>query len=238
MFLCALGLGGRAIFVAAPGSTRRALVDGHALAEFFSLSRDITIRTLLLVSTFAVFTNLAAAMGTVVLAATAILRQVVLIAAWFTDGFAFAVESLAGVFHGARRPDRLGATLRISMGWALGTTAVFLVLCIVFPRASLGLLTDKPDLLELASRYRWWLVPVLGLGAPAYVLDGYFLGLTRGRDLRVAMFWSVLLGFAPAAVVAGFSGNVDWLWAALAAFMLARTVTLGLKTPATLATAG
>lgn len=234
MFLCALALGGKALVPERWRSLGPEIVDRDALREFFSLSRDITIRTLLLVSVFAAFTNIAAAMGTAVLAATALLRQVVMVAAWFIDGFAFAVESLAGHFHGARRFDQLTGTLRIAMNWSLGTTLVFVVLAVGFPGPVLGIFTDKPELLELAERYRWWLIPVLGLGAPAYVLDGYFLGLTAGRILRVAMIWSVAIGFVPVAALALGLRNMDLLWAALATFMLARTVTLGMKTGATL----
>jgi MATE family multidrug resistance protein len=234
MTLAALALGGRALIPDSWSTLRSGLLERAALTQFFSLSRDITVRTLLLISTFAVLTNVAAAMGTAILAATALLRQVVMIAAWFTDGFAFAVESLAGHFHGARRPDQLAGTLRIAMAWALGTTLAFVLLVVAWPGPTLGILTDKQELLEIASRYRWWLIPVLGLGAPAYVLDGYFLGLTAGRTLRIAMIWSVLLGFAPLAAVAMGTGSADWLWASLAGFMLARTATLGMKTGATL----
>jgi MATE family multidrug resistance protein len=234
MFLCALFIAGRALAPDSWNALRAGLLDRAALREFFSLSRDITVRTLLLVSTFAAFTNIAAAMGTAVLAATAVLRQVVMVAAWFTDGFAFAVESLAGHFHGAGRLDQLTGTLRIAMNWSLGTTLVFVVLAVGFPGLVLGVFTDKPELLEIAERYRWWLIPVLGLGAPAYVLDGYFLGLTAGRTLRVAMLWSVLIGFVPVAAIALWTGSADLLWAALATFMLARTVTLGAKAGATL----
>ena len=61
-----------------------------------------------------------------------------------------------------------------------------------------------------------------------------FLGLTDGRTLRVAMIWSTLLGFVPLALIAAWQANADLLWASLATFMAARTVTLGMKTGATL----
>ena len=234
MLACALALGGRELRPRAGQDVLADLFDRDALRHFFSLSRDITIRTLLLVSTFAVFTNIAAAMGTAVLAATALLRQVVIVAAWFIDGYAFAVESLAGIFHGARERDSLRALLGIAMNWAMGTTVVFTLLAVGLPRFGPGLLTDKPELLELVLRYRWWLIPVLGFSAPAYILDGYFLGLTRGRTLRVAMIWSVVLGFGPLAILAAFRADADLLWAALTTFMMARTLTLGMKAGATL----
>ena len=41
--------------------------------------------------------------------------------------------------------------------------------------------------LNLIQLIAIWLLPVLVLSAPAYVLDGYFLGLTSGRTLRWAI---------------------------------------------------
>ncbi|RKZ13860.1 MATE family efflux transporter [bacterium] len=234
MFACAIGMGGAALRPPMQRQFIDQLLDRAALAAFFSLSRDIMIRTLLLVSTFAVFTNLAASMGTTVLAATAILRQVVIVAAWFIDGYAFAVESLVGVFHGSRESSMLRDTLRIAMNWAMGTTVLLVLFSVLIPGPLFGLLTDKPELLEVVMRYRWWLIPVLVFGAPAYILDGYFLGITSGRTLRVAMFWSTLLGFVPLAALAAWRGDADLLWASLAAFMLARTITLGRRAWATL----
>ena len=128
----------------------------------------------------------------------------------------------------------IGGRPVIAMNWAMGTTVVFTLLAVGLPRFGPGLLTDKPELLELVLRYRWWLIPVLGFSAPAYILDGYFLGLTRGRTLRVAMIWSVVLGFGPLAILAAFRADADLLWAALTTFMMARTLTLGMKAGATL----
>ena len=51
------------------------------------------------------------------------------------------------------------------------------------------------------------------------------------------MLWSAGLGFGPLAIAAGLTGNVDLLWAALASFMLVRTLTLGKEVGATLSAA-
>lgn len=227
MFFVALSLAAPSL----PWSAVRALVprlrDTRALRGFFSLGADITVRTLLLVGTFAVFTNVAATMGAVALAATAILRQVVMIAAWFVDGFAFAVESLVGVFAGARDPVALRAVLRLATLWGVGVSVVAAAACVAFPEALLGALVDDPEVMASLRATVGWLVPVLVLSAPAYVLDGFFLGMTSGAILRRAMVWSCAIGFAPWAAIAAVTDSLHALWAALALFMLARTVTLG-----------
>jgi len=210
------------------------LRDTEALQAFFALGRDITIRTLLLVGTFAVFTNIAASFGTVALAATAVLRQVVLLAAWFVDGFAFAVESLVGVFTGARDRASIRAVVRLAMVWGTSISLVVSVACALWPQELLGLLVDDPEVLGALRSMVGWLVPVLVLSAPAYVLDGLFLGLTAGPTLRRAMVLSCVIGFVPWAGWALAAESPQILWAALATFMLARTVTLSREVDAAL----
>ncbi|MEM7590688.1 MAG: MATE family efflux transporter, partial [Cyanobacteria bacterium P01_A01_bin.83] len=71
-----------------------------AFKAIFALNREILIRTVALVSTFALFTNLSATMGTEILAGNTLLLQVVTLAAYFIDGIAFATESIAGNLQG------------------------------------------------------------------------------------------------------------------------------------------
>lgn len=227
MTLTAVALAAPALPLGAVRELVPSLRDTTALRDFFSLSRDITIRTLILVGTFAVFTNVAATFGAVALAATAVLRQVVMLAAWFVDGFAFAVESLVGVFAGAGDERSLREVVRLATLWAIGVSVVVAGACIAFPEALLGALVDHPDVLEALRELTVWLFPVLVFGAPAYVLDGLFLGLTAGPALRRAMIWSCVLGFVPWIGLAVASSSVHLLWASLSMFMLVRTVTLG-----------
>ena len=67
-----------------------------ALRNSIVANADIMIRTLLLVSAFALFTNQAAVYGDVSLAATHVLMQLVAFTAFFLDGLAYVAESLVG----------------------------------------------------------------------------------------------------------------------------------------------
>lgn len=185
------------------------------------LSNDIFIRTLLLTSAFAVFTNLSALLGTVTLAANAILLRVVFTAAYLVDGAAYATESLAGYAYGERRTDSLVRLLRLSIWTGIAFEAAVALAVIVAPVAIFSLLTSHQDVIAQATADRWWLLPVMIPGALAYIYDGFFLGLTAGRVLRVAMSWSFLAFAIPAAFAAAL-GSSDGLWLALALFMTAR----------------
>jgi multidrug resistance protein, MATE family len=116
----------------------------------------------------------------------------------------------------------------------LGLGLLFGLVCIFWPVQLFGQLTIHTDVLTLVQRYVIWLLPVLGFGSLAYMLDGYFLGLAQGRILRQSSVLAALIGFAPAAALAWRLHNLDLLWLALALFMLGRALTLAVKLPQTL----
>lgn len=207
----------------------RKIIDFIALKTIFSLNRDISIRTLILVSTFALFTNLSAALGTNILAVNTLLLQIVTLSAYFIDGIAFATESMAGNFQGKGETNRLISLLRLAGSSSLVAGLSFATIFWLFPQQLFGLLTNHNSVIEGVVSYIWWLFPILGFGSIAYMLDGYFLGLTAGKVLRRSTVIAVGLGFVPMAIAAWHWKANHLLWLALTLFMAARSITLGLK---------
>ena len=207
-----------------------------ALKAIFSLNQDILIRTLALVSTFALFTNLSATFGTTVLAGNSLILQVVTLAAYFIDGIAFATESIAGNLHGRGAKEKLRPLLKLAGGVSLLAGFSFAVLFIALPQALFGLLTNHNEVIEQISNYLWWLLPILSFGSIAYMLDGYFLGLTAGKILRQSTLTAAVTGFLPMAIAAWHWQNNHLLWLALALFMATRSITLGVKIPRSILT--
>ena len=210
------------------------ILDLSALRAALALNGDLLVRTFALISTFALFTNLSSVLGTVVLATNALLLHVVTLAAYFIDGLAFATESLAGIFRGKGVSEQLAPLVLISGGASLSLGLAFALVFVLLPSHLFGLLTNHSEIIERVSSYALWLLPVLGFGSVAYMLDGYFLGLTEGRILRRSTVIAALVGFAPVAVAAWQFQSTHLLWLALTLFMAARVVTLGLQVPRTL----
>ncbi len=201
------------------------VVDRAAMRSMFRLNRDILVRTVALISAFAIFTNSSALLGTVVLAANTVLQRLITLVAFLVDGVAFAAESLGGIFGGAADGAAFHRLVRIAMFAGLSMAAAMLALFLGLPEAVIGLLTSHPDAIAMATDFLPWMVPVLGLGAVAYVYDGLFLGLTAGRSLRNAMLIS--LGcYLPIAWLAVLRQDNHLLWLGLAIFMAARAGTL------------
>jgi MATE family multidrug resistance protein len=213
---------------------RSALWQPQALVTIFRLNRDILIRTFALVICFAMFTKWSAALGTEVLGANTLMLQVFTLAAYFIDGIAFATESIAGQFYGAGQHHPLrwillwGGSSSVILGLVFGG-AFFL-----WPRSLFGLMTDHEAILTPVSHYAIWLLPILGFGAIAFLLDGYFLGLTAGQRLRSSTLIAALGGFLPLALWARQVQSPHLLWAAMVMFMAMRALTLGWAVPATL----
>ncbi len=214
------------------------IFNSSALRAAFVLNGEILVRTFALVSTFAVFTNLSSGLGTTVLSTNAVLLQVVTLAAYFIDGLAFATETLAGVFRGKGAIAQLTGLVWVSGAASLSLGLLFAIAFILIPIPLFQLLTNHAEILAQISSYVVWLLPVLGFGSIAYMLDGYFLGLTEGRILRISVLTATLVGFAPMAVAAWYLHSSHLLWLSLALFMLVRSATLAVQVPKTLKLAG
>jgi len=210
------------------------LLDPTALKAAFWLNSNIVIRTFALVTTFSIFTNLSSIMGTVVLAANTLMLQIISFSAYFIDGIAFATENFAGLFWGQGERRKLVALTQLAGSSSLVLGVAIAALFIAIPRPLFGLLTRHDPVLETVAESVFWLIPVLGFGSIAYMLDGYFLGLTSGRILRNAALLSTLVGFLPLAAIAYHLQNPTLLWLALSSFMVTRSLTLGSQLPTTL----
>jgi MATE family multidrug resistance protein len=217
------------LFVLQGGAERwdwRDVLDRPRMIALFRLNRDILIRTMLLVTSFAVFTNFSSLLGTTLLAANSILLRVFYLAAYLIDGAAFACESLAGIYYGRRDAASLRRLTRLAVATGLGFAALVLTVFLIAPLPLLRLLTSHEEVIAVCVRYGPWMIPTLTFGSVAFVYDGIFLGLTQGRTLRNAMLFCTLGVFLPVAWVAVRLESNHLLWAAMGLFMLARAATL------------
>ncbi len=207
-------------------TVRGRLADGD-WGRLLKLNGDILVRTICLVSSFALFTNWSASLGTTVLVANTILLRLQTFGAYLIDGAAFAVESLAGVLRGAGDTEGLRRLHNLALTVGVAFAFITLVLLFAAPQSILRALTSHQEVIDQARMYLPWLIPVLIFGSIAYMYDGLFLGLTEGGILRRAMLFSTFAVFLPIAWFAQRNGLNHGLWAAMAAFMLARSITLG-----------
>ncbi|MDE7471219.1 MAG: MATE family efflux transporter, partial [Paramuribaculum sp.] len=83
------------------------------LRRFFSVNTDIFLRTLCLVAVTLWFTRAGTAQGDIMLAVNSLLMQLFILFSFFLDGFAFAGESLCGLYYGMNDPAKLRTVVRL-----------------------------------------------------------------------------------------------------------------------------
>ena len=207
------------------------IVNGEKLRRTLNANADIMIRTLLLLFSFAWFTDQGARFGDEVLAGNHILLQFISFSAFFLDGFAFTAESLVGRAAGAGRRGLFDHTVRISTLLAAVTALVLSLAIIALGPYAIAALTDLAEVRATAGRYLPYASCYVLVSFVAFQLDGIFIGTTRTRDMRNASVVSTVVFLAAWWPLAGWWRN-DGLWMAFIIFLIARALALGWRYPA------
>ncbi|AKQ41894.1 putative DNA-damage-inducible protein F [Aurantiacibacter atlanticus] len=172
---------------------RALLFDRTRLLRLFAVNRDIMIRTIALLLLFAWFANAGARIGAAALAANHVLLQFVNVAAFILDAFAFTAEERVGRAYGARDRQQFMRSIRLTSEFALASGVVFALAFLLAGDAVIDILTTDAQVRAEARRFLPFaaLVPLVGM--PSWMLDGIFIGTTRGRALRNAGIAATIL---------------------------------------------
>lgn len=208
------------------------LIEPEELKKFFSVNRDIVIRTLCLIFSYAFFTAKSAEMGDVVLAANTILLQMWYISSYGTDGFAYAAESLVGRFRGAKEEGKLKEAVKANMIWGLGLGILGTTTYALFDAEIIALFTDKENVIGAAMSVVIWLIVAPVVNSVCFIWDGVYIGATATGAMRNSMLIATILVFIPVFYVSELFAGIHALWMAMTAFMVARGVILSLYAPA------
>jgi len=195
------------------------------LRRLLSLNRDIMLRSLLLQVCFASLTVIGARLGGHIVAVNAVLMNLLTFTAFALDGFAYAVEAHSGEAFGERNREKL---LRVWHAACRQAGAVALGFALFYGLAGqqiVSMLTSLPDIRQLADQYLGWQVVLPLIGVWCYLLDGMFVGATRGREMRNSMAVAAL-GYGLTLFTLPWLGN-HALWLALAVFLALRGLSLG-----------
>ncbi len=207
------------------------VADSARFLRTLKANRDIMIRTLLLVFSFAWFTDQSARFGDTVLAANHILLQLVSFGAFFLDGYAFVAESLVGAAVGGKQRDRFDTAVRRSTELAVVTALLLAVLILWLGDYAVFVLTDLSPVRQQAMELLPMAALYVFLAVAAFQLDGIFVGATFTRQMRNASAVSVTVFLLTSWVLVGSAGVVG-LWCAFTIYVCARAGSLLLYYPA------
>lgn len=183
--------------------------------KFFSVNKDIFLRTVCLVAVMFSFTAFGARQGDTTLAVNALLMQLFLLVSYIMDGFAYAGEALGGKLLGAK--DRSGfelLTKRLFV-WGAGGSILFCTFFYFGGDALVALLTDNAAVRSVATQYLWAtrLIPIVSLGA--FIYDGLFIGTTSTKEMLI----SIAIATAGYFIVALSSTGNHFLWLAFLLYL-------------------
>jgi putative MATE family efflux protein len=182
----------------------------------------LTVRTVALLGAFTLASALAARFGTAALGAHQVAFELFLFLALVLDAIAIAGQILVARLLGGGAPDAAWqAAVRMiwwSVAFGFGFGAVLVALSGVGPHA----FSASPAVLD-DSHGVWLLLGLMQpLAAAVFALDGILIGAGDTRYLAIAM--AAAFGvFVPLALLAS---NIDALWWALNALIVARLLTL------------
>lgn len=206
------------------------LFDRSRLRRLVSVNFNIFVRTLCLLFAFFHFTSTGARLGDIILAANAVLMHFQTFMAYSLDGFAHAVEALAGSAYGARNRRAFVMVVRASTVCAILVAFAYCAVYAVFGASIVALVTGIAAVKERAAEFLPWLVIAPLVSVWSYQLDGVFIGTTRSIAMRNAMILSLGVFLIAVWLFLPLWGN-HGLWAALTVFMATRAITLGFWYP-------
>lgn len=200
------------------------IFETSAMKSFFTVNRDIFLRTLFLVSVNLYFVTAGAKGGEIVLAVNTLLMQLFILYSYIMDGFAYAAEALCGRFYGANDKASLTETIRKVFYWSMGLTAVYSLVYGIGGLDFLRLLTNEESVISASEEYIFWamLIPIAGM--VAFVWDGVFIGMTMTRGMLSGTFVAAIVFFTTYFSLESTLNN-HALWLAFILYLAARGVT-------------
>lgn len=199
----------------------RESLQREPMRRFFSVNKDIFIRSLCVVSVYTFFTAASSRFGDLTLAANALLMQLFTLYSYMSDGFAYAAESLTGRFVGERNRPALASSIKWLAVWSLGIALLFVAVFFFGWDVIMQLFNSTEAIIAEAKEYIIWVVAVPLLGFLPFLIDGIMLGATRTRVLRNTLLISTAIFYALFYTLVGPMGN-NALWLAFVVFIFLR----------------
>lgn len=208
---------------------RGTLFARASLARLFAVNRDLMIRTIALLLVFTWLANAGARLGATTLAANHVLLQFISVAAFVLDAFAFTAEARVGQAIGASSRPHFLRAVRLTSEFALFGGAVISLAYWLFGQTVIDLMVTDEATYHTALVFLPFAALVPLLGAPSWMLDGVFIGATRGKALRNAALLTTAVYIGLDLLLRPY-GNMG-VWIAFTASYLLRAATLGAYLP-------
>ena len=164
-----------------------------AFNNLFSISKNLFIRTMLLVFVQAYLIKKAGLIGVDELASMEILLVIFGLSSYTLDAFAHSAESTIGASIGSRNKENIYKSIRTTTELALCFSIFIGIILYVFNYYFLAIFTDLIVLREMIDNI-WGLVIITPfVSMLAFQLDGIFIGATLAKEMRNCMILSSII---------------------------------------------
>jgi len=125
----------------------------------------------------------------------------------------FAVAPVAGQNFGARHPERVRRAFQDAAWMAAGVMAAFAALCLIAPRALIGVFSSDPAVIAVGEEYLRILAwSFVGSGV-TFVASSTFQALGNSVPPLLTSVARIVIVAVPALILAGMPGfELRWIW--------------------------
>ena len=204
---------------------RSKIFNTKKLLTLFNINFDIFIRTIFLSFSFLWVTYQGSKLGENFLALNTILMQLVMMAAFFLDAYAFSTEAVVGYTIGKRSKKSFLEVVKNAFQLSFLTAIIISTLYLIFFETIISQLTDLEYLRYISLSYIVWILIIPPIASFCYQFDGIFIGASQTVDMRNGTIVSVILFILSSEFLISIYGN-HGLWLSLLFFMIMRSISL------------
>ena len=202
------------------------IINISKIKSLIEINLNIFLRTILLTFSFFWFTYLSSKIGEEYIAANTILINLIFLSAFILDSYAFSTEGIIGFSIGKKNKKLFLNTVKNSFILSSFTGAAISFIYYFVNNIFINFMTDIESVKIISYQFSIWLISLPFISSFCYQFDGIFIGASQTRELRDAMFISVIFYLLSSYfLVQNFENH--GLWISFTMFLFVRALTLG-----------
>ena len=207
------------------------IINLNGFFNLFSISKNLFVRTMLLVSVQAYLIKKSGLIGVDQLATMEILIVIFGLSSYTLDAFAHAAESTVGVSIGSKNKKSIYKSIKNTTEFALSFSVLIGIVLYISDYYIINLFTDIIVLQDLTIDL-WSLVIITPfISMLAFQLDGIFIGATLAKEMRNSMILSSLIFYLIIEFIIQDTLNLKNLYSCFLLFLILRGVFLTFYLP-------
>ena len=207
------------------------IINLNGFLNLFSISKNLFVRTMILVSVQAYLIKKSGLIGVDQLATMEILIVIFGLSSYTLDAFAHAAESTVGVSIGSKNKKNIYKSIKNTTEFALTFSVLIGIVLYITDYYIINLFTDIPVLQDLTIDL-WSLVIITPfISMLAFQLDGVFIGATLAKEMRNSMILSSLIFYLIIEFMIQDALNLKNLYSCFLLFLILRGVFLTFYLP-------